>query len=163
MRRVALKGLWLRRGRATLTALAVVLGVAMVCGTYVLTDTISKAFDDIFTSGAAKTSAVITGKQVVSDSSSGSPTIDQALVARVKQTPGVADATGAISGDGMADQIRLIGPKGKEIGNENAPKLGFGFDPEATRFNPLNLVSGRWAGGDGEVVIDKGTSDNEDL
>ena len=42
MRRVALKGLWLRRGRAVLTALAVVLGVAMVCGTYVLTDTISQ-------------------------------------------------------------------------------------------------------------------------
>src|SRR4051795_5981172 len=111
MRRVALKGLWLRRGRALLTALAVVLGVAMVCGTYVLTDTISKAFDDIFTTGSAKTSAVITGKEVVANSSSGAATIDQAVVAKVRRTPGVADATGAISGtgSGSTDQIRLIG------------------------------------------------------
>src|SRR4051794_31529917 len=115
MRRVALKGLWLRRGRAMLTALAVVLGVAMVCGTYVLTDTISKAFDDIFTTGAAKTSAVITGREVVSDSSSGAATISESLVAKVRGVPGVAAAAGAISGAGTADQIRLIGADGKEL------------------------------------------------
>src|SRR3954453_5624272 len=153
MRRVALKGLWLRRGRAMLTAFAVVLGVAMVGGTYVLTDTISKAFDDIFTTGSAKTSAVISGTQVLSESSSGAITIDQALVAKVRQVPGVADATGAISGDGTADPLRLIGADGKEFGSKNSPKLGFGFEPDATRFNPLNLVSGHWASGDAQVVI----------
>src|SRR5204863_277811 len=47
---VALKGLFARRLRAVLTALAIVLGVAMVSGSFVLTDTISKAFDTIFTS-----------------------------------------------------------------------------------------------------------------
>src|SRR3954470_19186768 len=100
MRRVALKGLWLRRGRALLTALAIVLGVAMVCGTYVLTDTISKAFDDIFTTGSAKTSAVISGREVVSQSSSGAATIDESLVAKVRRTPGVSDTAGAITGTG---------------------------------------------------------------
>jgi putative ABC transport system permease protein len=163
MRRVALKGLWLRRGRAVLTALAVVLGVAMVCGTYVLTDTISKAFDDIFATGASKTSAVITGTNVVSDSASGAATIDQGLVAKVRQVDGVSAATGAISGQGTGDQIRLLDAKGKEIGNENAPKFGFGFDPKAVRFNPLNLVTGRWAAADHEVVVDKGTADDQHL
>ena len=51
MRRVALKGLWLRRGRAALTALAVILGVAMGRGTYGLTDTIDRALDEIFAGG----------------------------------------------------------------------------------------------------------------
>src|SRR5207237_166315 len=41
--RVALKGLLGRRVRTFLTALAIVLGVAMVSGSFVLTDTISKA------------------------------------------------------------------------------------------------------------------------
>ncbi len=163
MRRVALKGLWLRRGRAVLTALAVVLGVAMVCGTYVLTDTISKAFDEIFTTGASKTSAVISGKQVVSESSSGAATIPESLVAKVREVPGVAAAAGAISGEGTADQVRLLDEDGDQLGSENAPKLGFGFEPEDTRFNPLNLVSGRWAATDGEIVIDKGTADEEDV
>ena len=155
MRRVALKGLWLRRGRATLTALAVVLGVAMVCGTYVLTDTISKAFDEIFTTGSAKTSAVISGQEVVSDSASGAVTLPESLLAKVRGTEGVAQAAGSISGSGLSDQIRLIGSNGKELGSENSPKLGFGFEPGDERFNPLNLTSGSWATKDGEVVIDK--------
>src|SRR3954462_8060531 len=163
MRRVALKGLWLRRGRATLTALAVVLGVAMICGTYVLTDTISNAFDEIFTTGASKTSAVITGGEVIGDSASGAPTLPQSLLTKVRSTRGVAEAAGAINGQGAADQIRLIGKDGKELGGPNAPKLGFGFEPGATRFNPLNLVDGHWAQGDGQVVIDKGTADDKHL
>ena len=53
MRRVTLRGLASRKLRAALTAFAVILGVAMVSGTLVLTDTIEKAFDSIFTSGNA--------------------------------------------------------------------------------------------------------------
>ncbi len=48
MIKVALTGLLGRKLRATLTATAIVLGVAMVSGTLVLTDTISSAFDQIF-------------------------------------------------------------------------------------------------------------------
>ena len=46
---VALRGLLGRKLRAVLTAFAIVLGVATVSGTYVLTDSISNAFDAIFT------------------------------------------------------------------------------------------------------------------
>ena len=62
---VALKGLLARRVRAVLTALAIVLGVAMVSGSFVLTDTISKAFDSIFTSSYSHTDAVVSGKKLV--------------------------------------------------------------------------------------------------
>ena len=48
MIRVALRGLLGRKLRATLTAIAIILGVAMVSGTYVLTDSIDRAFDNIF-------------------------------------------------------------------------------------------------------------------
>ena len=49
MTKFALKGLLGRKLRTALTAFAIVLGVAMVSGTFVLTDSISKAFDSIFT------------------------------------------------------------------------------------------------------------------
>jgi len=65
MRRVALKGLAFRKVRALLTALAVVLGVAMVSGTYVLTDSIQRAFDGIFTGSYDDTSAVISDSRRV--------------------------------------------------------------------------------------------------
>ena len=45
---VALKGLLGRKVRAILTAFAIVLGVAMVSGTFVLTDTIERAFNGVF-------------------------------------------------------------------------------------------------------------------
>ena len=45
---LALKSLWARRIRALTTTLAVVIGVAFVAGTYILTDTTFSAFDEIF-------------------------------------------------------------------------------------------------------------------
>ena len=47
MFRIALRGLWTRKLRTALTALAVVLGVSMVAGTYVLTDTINKSLNSL--------------------------------------------------------------------------------------------------------------------
>ena len=49
MMRVALAGLLRRKLRAALTAIAIVLGVAMIAGTFVLTDSIDQAFNSIFT------------------------------------------------------------------------------------------------------------------
>src|SRR5436190_16413125 len=96
MRRAALKGLWGRKLRTSLTALAVVLGVAMVSGTYVLTDTIQSAFDSIFATSYQGTSAIISGRQVVDMSASGSATVPQSLLDRVRRQPDVAQASGAI-------------------------------------------------------------------
>jgi len=58
--RVALKGLLGRKLRASLTAIAVVLGVAMISGTYILTDTIKGAFSTVFTRAFQHADAVIT-------------------------------------------------------------------------------------------------------
>ena len=49
MTKVALRGLAGRKLRAVLTGIAIVLGVAMVSGTYILTDTINRAFTTLFT------------------------------------------------------------------------------------------------------------------
>src|SRR5205085_5237651 len=59
---VAVKGLLGRKTRALLTALAIILGVSMVSGTYVLTDTINKAFTGVLVSTYKDTSVVISGK-----------------------------------------------------------------------------------------------------
>jgi putative ABC transport system permease protein len=162
MRRVALKGLWWRRGRAVLTAFAVVLGVAMVSGTFILTDTINKAFDSIFQDSYSNTSAVISGKEVVKDAASGTATVPAALLERVRANGNVAEATGAIFNlSGTSDATKLVGKDGKPLGTSNNGQFGFGFDPRAERFNPLHLTAGRWASGPDQVVIDKGTAEDE--
>ena len=65
MGRFAVRGLLSRKLRTALTAIAIVLGVAMISGTYVLTDSIDQAFDTIFTDIRAGSNAVITGKSAV--------------------------------------------------------------------------------------------------
>src|SRR4051794_41904148 len=108
MKRVALKGLLGRKVRASLTALAIVLGVAMVSGSFVLTDTISKAFTSIFTSAYDNTDAVVSGKKLVDYSSSGNATVSPALLAQIRSQRDVAAAAGGgkeLNGDPTPAQL----------------------------------------------------------
>ena len=88
---VALKGLAGRKLRALLTAFAVVIGVSMVSGTFILTDTMQKTFDGLFAASYEDTDAVIAGKQIVESSMSGSTTIPESLL---DEGPGAARGRG---------------------------------------------------------------------
>ena len=162
MRRVALKGLAFRKVRAVLTSLAIVLGVAMVSGTYVLTDSIQRAFDGIFTGSYADTSAVISGKELVEHSTAGKATVPQSLLEKVRAVKGVDQAEGAIFDlQSEGNTVKLYNSKGEAAGSSQSPTFGFGFDADAQRFNPLKLVSGEWAAGPSQVVIDQATAKDE--
>ena len=92
MTKFALKGLLGRKLRTALTALAIVLGVAMISGTYVLTDSIDSAFDTIFTEVRKGSSAVVTGKAAFdlsgeSDATLTMSTIQQAVAREWGVTP----------------------------------------------------------------------------
>ncbi len=156
MIRFALKGLLSRKLRAALTAFAVVLGVAMISGSFVLTDSISSAFHAIFTESYRGTDAVITGKSAFDLGNNGNgtaPSFDESLLARVRQLPDVRAALGGVGGDGA----HLIGKDGKSITFGGAPNLGFSVDPSQPEFNSLTLVDGEWPKSN-EVVIDRSTA-----
>jgi len=156
------QGLWGRKLRTALTALAVVLGVAMVSGTYVLTDTITKAFDGLYEDSYKGTSAVISGKEVVKNASSGKSTVPESLVNEVRDLPGVAGAAGAVYDvSGTTDLMKLIGSDGNKLGTGESPNFGWGLDPKETQFNPLTLTAGTWADGSDQIVIDSGTAKKE--
>ncbi len=156
------QGLWGRKLRTALTALAVVLGVAMVSGTYVLTDTITKAFDGLYEDSYKGTSAVISGKEVVKNAASGKATVPESLVEEVRGLPGVAGAAGQVYDvSGTTDLTKLIGRDGEKLGTGEAPNFGWGLDPNEKRFNPLTLTAGAWADGPDQVVIDAGSAKKE--
>jgi len=161
MVRVALKGLAGRKLRAALTAIAIVLGVAMVSGTYVLTDTIDKAFSAIFEESYANTDAVVrgAGSDISFQGMSGpSAPIEADLLDDVLALDSVETAAGGIE-DEM--NTKIIKKDGTAVNTQGSPSLGFGVDPEASEFNPLTLVEGAWAREDDEVVIDAGTAEAE--
>ncbi len=94
---VVLGGLATRKLRAALTAIAIVLGVAMISGTYVLMDTTTSAFDSLFTTAYSKADAVVVGKTPVAKSHrTSTPPIAAALVARLRALPQVEDVQGFI-------------------------------------------------------------------
>ena len=159
---VALKGLAARKVRALLTALAVVIGVSMISGTYILTDTMQKAFDGIFESSYAQTDAVISGKEVVKGSTSGNATVPASLLNQVRGLDEVAAAGGTIGDD--SNKAEIIGHDGRAIGGAGgAPTMGLGYDAANPQFSPFELKSGKWPTGPTQVVIDAGTAKSADL
>jgi putative ABC transport system permease protein len=158
MRSVALKGLAARKVRALLTALSVVIGVAMVSGTFILTDTMLKSFDGLFADSVAETDAVITGKEIVKNSTSGgNVTIPASVLDRVRALPQVGAASGVVSPQ-EANPADIIGRDGKAVAMES---VGGSYDSAAVRFSPYKLKSGRPPHGPGEVAIDAGTAADE--
>lgn len=160
MTKFALKGLLGRKLRTALTAFAIVLGVAMVSGTFVLTDSIDKAFDSIFTESRAGSTAVITGKSAF-DISEGqgtsNPLLDESLLPEVREVSGVGAAEGSVDAE-----AQIIGKDGKAIVYGGAPNLGFSIANGDSVFNPLTLVEGKWPG-PREVGIDEATADKENF
>jgi putative ABC transport system permease protein len=161
MRRVALKGLAWRKIRGVLTALAIVLGVAMVSGAFVLTDTMKKAADSLQSESYAGIDGVVTGKETFHEDSSWqkAPSISERYVAKVRRVNEVGAAVGMV-----LDQAKLVDANENVIGQP--PNFAVGIDarrPGVDRVNPLTLSSGRWASGSREVVIDAGTAKSEHL
>ena len=162
MTKVALRGLAGRKLRAALTAIAIVLGVAMISGTYVLTDTIDKAFKTLFTESYAGTDAVVLGRGLdisIDGEQPPSPPIAASLLETVRGVDGVALATGSILDE---RSTKILTPEGDAVSSEGAPTFGFGIDtaPALSQFNPLNVVEGRWPAAADQVVIDAGTADD---
>src|SRR3954465_15979714 len=97
--RVALKGYRARKLRVVLSLLAVALGVALIAGTYVLTDTINHSFDKLFRTANQRVDVAVMPHEAVktdNSSSSATPTIPESVLRRIEQVPGVAQASGGL-------------------------------------------------------------------
>jgi putative ABC transport system permease protein len=161
MIRIALKSLAARRLRTGLTALAVVLGVAMVGGAFTLTDTMRGAADSLSRAAYDGTDAVVTAPTAfevdAGDWTAKRPTVDASLLERVRALPGVSVATADVT-----DEAKILRRDGKPTGD--GPYFGVGFDARTAgseQLTPFRLEDGRWATGPGEVVIDVATAEDD--
>jgi putative ABC transport system permease protein len=153
---LALKSLWARKARAFATTFAVVIGVAFVAGSYVLTDTIFAAFDEIFGESLKGTSVVISAENPVKQENGEVPTISASLLPRVQKTPGVKLAAGAIFTPGG-----FFDSEGNKIGNKFAPKFISSELPG--RLESLTYIGGNRPRGPTEASIDKAAAEASDL
>ncbi|HEY1275700.1 MAG TPA: FtsX-like permease family protein [Thermoleophilaceae bacterium] len=156
MTRVALRGLAARKLRAFTTWLAIFLGVALVAGTYVLTDTINHSFEEIFTESLKGTDVAITARNDVEQQDTGPPAFPASLLQKVRSVDGVEAAEGSVFAS-----ARFVDKDGDPIGSQFAPN--FVSSTQSKRFEALDYKQGRPPLGAHEASIDTQTADNGDL
>jgi putative ABC transport system permease protein len=157
MLKLTVKGLWSHRLRYALTGLAIVLGVAFMAGTLVLSNTMQKTFDAVFASANKGTDVIVRRDgSIKGDAGVTRDRVDAAAIDHVAAVPGVQAAAGAIE-----STIQLVKADGTLTTTEGLDTaLGTNWIGN-TRLNPFTLVSGHAPAAANEVVLDKRTADQQ--
>ena len=152
MWKLTVKNLKARKLRLAMTALAVVLGVGFVSGTFVLTDTMNSAFDNLFADVTRGIDVFVRSESEFESQLGGSrKPIDAGLVATVKAVDGVRAAAGSVGG-----YAQFVDKEGKAVTTGGAPTLGSSWYDEPK--GSLTIRRGRAPSGPGEVLVDAGTA-----
>ncbi len=156
MLRVSLRGLSSHKFRVVLTAISVALGVALMAGTYILTDTINASYTKLVGAAYSGESVVITPSAPLGDNNSAqiSP-VSAAMLDKVRHVSGVAEADGQI-----ITSATLLDARGKALGT-----AGFTYvaGTEPAPFQVLEATHGRLPTGPGEAAIDVSTANAHGL
>ena len=147
------KNMLAHRRRLAATAVAVILGVSLIAGTLVLTDTINQTFTGLYTTVYQGTDAVVRAKAAftgIQNSGAQRPPVDASLVASLRTVKGVAADEGVVRG-----YARLVGSNGQALGNPNTTGTVGRSWPGTGPLNPWVLAAGRPPRADNEIVIDQ--------
>src|ERR1700761_8502278 len=138
MWRVTIKGLLAHKLRLALTALAIVLGVTFIAGTFVLTDTLHNTFDTLFGNIYQNIDFQVRGvAQFGNGGTATRNTIPESIVKTVEGVPGVDAAAGSV----QYVPVQCVAHDGKAISTGGAPSIGLSFDPNP-KISALRLTRG---------------------
>ncbi|MFE2535065.1 ABC transporter permease [Streptomyces sp. NPDC059371] len=159
--KTSMRNFFAHKGRMALSAVAVLLSVAFVCGTLVFSDTMNTTFDKLF---AATSSDVTVSAKSASDtgettSGNGKPPVMPASVLdKVRSAPGVKSAEGAVFSSAVtvvdADKDNLSPSSG-------APTIVGSWNANEAR--TMKITSGTAPKGSGQVMVDEDTADKHHL
>lgn len=159
MLKATLKGIVAHKLRLVSTFVAVMLGVSLVAGTYVLGDTIQRTFDRLFGEITKKTDIVVRGESAFggdSETEERAP-VPESLLAEIRQLDGVHAADGDVQG-----YAQIVDKQGEAIAPTGPPTLGVSYSADDA-LTPLELVDGRRPNGGNEVAIDRATASKHGL
>jgi putative ABC transport system permease protein len=160
MLRATLRSLLARKLRLVLSALAVVVGVSFVVGTFVLTDTLNHTFDTLFSTVNAKVNVQVRSVSAFDDTNADAvrEPLSASLVPKIAAVDGVRAAVGSVSGT-----AQLIDPKThKAVGNSGAPPIGIAWNG-GTPVSTATIATGRPPARPGEIAVDKSTAGSSHL
>ena len=136
MFKLTMKNLAARKFRLALTSIAVILGVAFMAGTFVLTDTLGNVFDDLFANTTKGVDAVVRAREPFKGQGQNAtqtrPPVPEALAGDVNRVDGIDFAQGNVF-----EYALVIGKDGKAIINQ-APTFGTGWYPNRANKPAVN-------------------------
>jgi putative ABC transport system permease protein len=147
-----------RIGRLIAIAIAIVLGVAFVVGSFVLADSMRNGFDSLFSAAYEKTDLEVRTALAFGDGSDTATRdpVEASLLDTITAVPGVASASGEYQRN-----AQIIGNDGDAVSTGGAPMFGGSWD--GTDAEAIELRDGRPPHGPDEVAVDKSIADKEDL
>ncbi|MBB5938270.1 ABC transporter permease [Streptomyces zagrosensis] len=158
--KTSLRNFLAHKGRMALSAIAVLLSVAFVCGTLVFTDTMNSTFDKIFSATAPDVS--VSPK----DAPSGDdmqrtrkvPTIPAAKIAELEKVKGVKSA----AGDTVSTSITAVDKNNKKLSLvDGAPSVATNWD--SGELKSVEVTSGHEPRGPTDVMVDADTAKKKKL
>jgi putative ABC transport system permease protein len=165
MFRITAKSLWDHKRRLVSTVVAIVLGVAFMAGTFVLSDTMDQTFDDLFAESFAKVDAEVQGKVLFSDPFAGGDaraTFGERVLEDVRAVDGVAEAEPFVIVVGFGGGNRVLDKEGDPIGATQGPPtlIESWYDNDA--LTPYVLREGRGPESDGEMALNTQAAEDGD-
>ena len=152
-RRMSLRNLAAHKVRLLLTVISVVLGTAFVAGSFVFTDTLHGAFNNII--GVSDKGVAVQ----IDTSSSQSAGVPLSVAQTVRSVAGVRAVELSAS-----SQIVVIGPNGKKVESGGAPSEGSLYSPPGQSVTaPATFVSGTAPTAPGQVVINEAAASKAGL
>jgi len=147
---LALRNLWARKLRVLLLVATIASGVGFIVGSLVFGETITKSFDDLFSTAYRNTDVVVRGAPLYeSDFGTVRDRVPGDVVDEVTRVPGVAGAAGLVQ-----FSLTVLDRTGQPVGTGGAPSFGQTWIA-LDRASPYRLVAGAAPARDDEVVIDR--------
>ncbi|MFH8789482.1 ABC transporter permease [Streptomyces roseoverticillatus] len=141
------------KGRMALSAVAVLLSVAFVCGTLVFTDTMNATFDKLFANTASDVS--VAPKKDDDAQETGKP---QALPAALQGKLAKVDGVAKVEPHVTSMQLTVVNGKNKSLSpTSGAPTVGTNWDESQKK--SVEITSGHAPHGPAEAVLDSDTAD----
>ncbi|MFC8867630.1 ABC transporter permease [Streptomyces sp. NPDC057148] len=147
------------KGRMALSAVAVLLSVAFVCGTLVFTDTMNTTFDKLFAVTSSDVTVAPKDAEAEDTPQNGVPeSLPASTLERIRAAEGVESAEGAV----VSMNVTVVNADNDNVGaTSGAPTLAGNWTRNDLR--SMEITSGHAPRGPTEAMVDSDTADKHDL
>ncbi|MFI2204467.1 ABC transporter permease [Streptomyces sp. NPDC020192] len=159
--KTSMRNFFAHKGRMALSAVAVLLSVAFVCGTLVFTDTMNTTFDKLFQATSSDVTVSAKGSSDTGETTSRTgkpPVMPASVVGEIGKAEGVRKAEGTV----FSTSVTVIDAKKDKLSpSSGAPTIVGSWNGNDAR--TMKITKGAAPKGPDQVMVDEDTADKHHL